>query len=374
MSRRTIICVLSLLACLGACADPVRHAPPRTVRPDPFPRETVDPAFRAAEQELAAIAADVRHGLQQRLEADEPLTPQFIVLLSDWSSRVFVHRWMAATSAADRDEAGKLYWQQAADVYRSTGLLSGGVPIAEYALGEAEMMLAELGVRLPSTDAGAKPTRSGRPLAEIAHAAWDVIQAGSNEGEPFTAEWVDLVCEVSRELWLAESLAESRREVAKPATDRHVQRLTELTNRLRSVDIPGGPAPLNAIRYYVAEAKLVGSRAWRDSENTPVMVDAARDQVEWLWKRKEAVDPPEPQFVHQLCAWSERLMWAEQGSPEEAVRLAAVPNHRRRMGELLAEMKKRVDNPGDVSRIQVSMVEYFVLKAQTEPVGVRFRM
>jgi hypothetical protein len=96
-----------LAACgAGGCARTARPVAADTDSPVFRP-----PDFRDSEKELAALAADVSRGLQERLEADEPLTPQFAQLLGDWSRRAYVHRTDPFRPDADYAGAAREYWE-----------------------------------------------------------------------------------------------------------------------------------------------------------------------------------------------------------------------------------------------------------------------
>jgi hypothetical protein len=62
-------------------------------------------------------------GLRQRVEADEPLTPEFVSLMCEWPRRVYAHDLAAARSDAERRAAADVYLRSVAELYELTKFL-----------------------------------------------------------------------------------------------------------------------------------------------------------------------------------------------------------------------------------------------------------
>ena len=325
---------------------------------------------------LAPIAEGVSRGLQRRLEAGEPLTPEFARLVRVWSQRAYAHRFGADTSAATLLAAADRYRQAAADAYRLAHPASDGdakspeALITESALGaaEAELVIAQVEARvvnMDDLDDLPPPTVRAQPV--IARDLWDSIRRRVEAGEPLTPEFLELSCDASLELMTWEAAGPRQREASQRAADAHLERVEALMNRLDSAHLPGASRQTDVLRYHLAQAKGMAARWVRTGDQSAAMLDAARRHVADLWQRKDAGEPPTPQFVEAMCAWSERLMWAEQMSQDEPAMRDAASRHRRRMGDLHAELKKRLDEGRDVTRTQISQAEYFLRKAEMGP-------
>jgi hypothetical protein len=320
---------------------------------------------------MAVAAADVVLGLRQRVEADEPLTPEFVALLCEWPWRVYAHDLAAARSDAERRAAADVYWRSLVEIDEMshvTGCFSDlppspRMPIAEYALRGAELRLAK--AHLPPAPsrlewAGGRATAAGAPptLAELAR---DVIQFSDRwlEQAEVSPELLGVACEWSRRLCAAESESADGPAGRLRAATAHSTRLTKLRALARARPADDLAFPRDEIDYSIAEARLLAAEA---SPHTPQqlaalrreMADAARRHVDGLRKRKKAGEPLTPEFVEALCVASRRLA-AATGDPR---------GHLARMRDLHADLKRHFDQDQDVTRIQVSQSAYFLREAE----------
>ena len=75
-----------------------------------------------------------------------------------------------------------------------------------------------------------------------------------------------------------------------------------------------------------------------------------------------------PEFVEELCDWSEKVCRADEatrGDREREPTPTAREDHLRRMRDLYSDLKKRLDeNDAEVARIQVSQAAYFLREAE----------
>jgi hypothetical protein len=335
---------------------------------------------RAAHKELAAIAADVVKGLQVRVEADEPLTPEFIELWCVWPRRVYLHEVAAARSRTEREAAAERYWQQGGAPYRLFRSMFDGdhtlEPVAEYAIRECELSLAAAGADPPVKDAAGFSIHSGRPLSIIARDIWNSIQKRIENDEPLTPEFFRFMCDASRRLCVAQlSEAAAGSSDARRATADHARRVAAVLETPKTIDIYvlDGPAHYDDIEYFAAEAKLwaeeSGSgQSQRETELRRAMNDAARRHFASLRKRRESDEPLSIEFVEELCDWSDKVCRADEatrGDRDGETTPTAREDHLRRMRDLYADLKKRLDeNDADVTRIQVSQAAYFLREAE----------
>jgi len=331
------------------------------------------PLTRDAHVELAAVAADVVTGLQQLVEADQPLTAEVIQIWCTWPRRVYRHETAAATSAAERVAAAERYWQQAGEPYRMFRSMCDGdhslEPMAEYAMRGSELALAAVGAQPPATDAYGRSGRSGRPLPVIARDVWDWIQRRIND-EPLTPEFAREICECSRGLCIAESATAKRAGERLEATTAHAQRTANVFSFISPLHTSDGPAPRSPVQYYLAEAKLWAVLASPHSRqqltaHRQEMTAAALGKVHEMSRRKGADEPLTIEFVEEMCVWSRKLWLAEERERDrKAIDPAPRVEHLRRMRDLHADLKKRFDEGGDVSWIQLSQSAYFLREAE----------
>jgi len=236
-------------------------------------------------------------------------------------------------------------------------------PLTEFGLREAELACAATGSDPPATNAHGYPVYSGRPLSIIAREIWDSIQKRIENDEPLTPEFFRFMCDASRRLCVAQlSEAPAGSSDARRATADHARRVATVLRTPKSIDIYvlDGPAHYDDIEYFAAEAKLWVEEAGpgqspRASDLRRAMDEAARRHFASLRKRREAEEPMTPEFVEELGEWSDKVCRADEatrGDRERETTPTAREDHLRRMRDLYADLKKRLDeNNADVTRI-----------------------
>jgi hypothetical protein len=328
---------------------------------------------------MAIAAGDVAFGLHQRMEADEPLTPEFLELILTWARRTYVHDIAAARSTAQRLAAADVYWRSASEPYglQSCTYFEGetpvSVPIAEYGVRQAQQALAKAGIH-PAATAEGVPVGLRRSQLETGRVVWEMLQKRVNAGEPLTPEFDDIMASASRRLCFEEMAAASNSDQRLAAARAHVERLQDFHSAAERVThSTDGPISHDDLAYRVLEAKLSTARL---SPSMPGrfppqvlksgMAIAAIRYCDFLWRRYETGAEPTIEFVEQLCQWSRRADRSGElrGHPPEMPPSAV--EHLRRMRDLHADLKKRFDDDRDVSRIQVSQAAYFLREAELD--------
>ena len=332
-------------------------------RRGPTPESQGLAARREAHFRAATAARDVCEGLHVRVEADEPLTPEFVELLCVWPRRLYLHELAAATS--DSERAAALDDLRRAQ-RKSYDLLRGGISenpagiqphllITEFYLRESELAVA-------GPDDTESPHRS---LPETAGEVMVTFQKRIEADEPLTPEFVTEVCRASRRLCLVQTGSTSARAQWVRAAKEHAARVAQWLEFTRSKYTTGGPFPRHNLEYYLAEANLWAEQARSGGGPATLtfysaMAAAARGHLDSIMARKKADEPLSLEFVDELCLWSRRHATAAS-TPDQ---------HLRRMRDLHAELDRMLRQGGDVSRIQVSQAAYFVHDAEAgTPVG-----
>jgi hypothetical protein len=207
-------------------------------------------------------------------------------------------------------------------------------------------------------------------LIEPTKAIIATIQRRLDAQEALTTEFLTLIVDTSRQLYLVEAAAAADKGARLTALQRHVKRLEEVRAAMKFAGQPlDGPPSRHDYDYDAAEARLWaaqenGGTAQSVAAERGAMAGAARAEVSSLWKRKDAGQMTAPESVHAMCAWFRRLRLLEQhsrGANDPAIR---PDDHLRRMRALYADLKRRFDEGVDVSMVEVREAAYFLREAE----------
>jgi hypothetical protein len=253
------------------------------------PAELVTDA--AANKALAHAAADVVGELDALVQADEPLTPEFVTLQVIWVRRQARPEIAAAPDARRRLEAAQRYRDRMKGLSAIPGFVTHfkqareTVALLEDTLREAESCVkrADAGEadvapgQDPRIDASVPGPSAGDALksqqvdeAKATAAARDA--AGESAGllarlhadEPLTPEFVERMCESSRKLCAAEVAAEPVQPFRVKALRNHLARMTSFHSILEArfkAGLDVSRVQMAQVSYFVREAETWLARA-----------------------------------------------------------------------------------------------------------------
>jgi hypothetical protein len=223
---------------------------------------------------LADAAGEVLAGIEERVEADEPITPEFIDLLTRWTRSKAFHEMAAARDRARRVDVAQRYLESLRVFSRwgawATHFRAEGTPLA-YALREAEFAVARAAADRPDplpqddpprSDAAAESAEEAKARAgmlEAARALWKSLEQRVEADEPLTPEFVDLLCGVSRRLYFSEVAGATAKDARLKSANAHLvrmQHLHDLIDKRFRAGLDVSRVQLAQATYFLREAGL----------------------------------------------------------------------------------------------------------------------
>jgi hypothetical protein len=240
-------------------------------------RETDDPEKQMADARVSALAdaaGEVLAGLDERVKADEPITPEFIDLLTRWTRLRAVHETAAAQDRSRRVAAARRYLESLNAFWRLGTLATHFSPKntrLAYALREAELAVARAAADkpdpLPQDDPprgdvaaeGAEEAKARAGMLDAARTLWDSLQQRVEADEPLTPEFVDLLCDVSRRLYFSEVAGVAAKDAHVKSANGHLGRMQDLHDLIEKRFRAGfdvSRVQLAQATYFLHEARL----------------------------------------------------------------------------------------------------------------------
>jgi hypothetical protein len=340
---------------------------------------------------LDALAADTLLRLEERAEAGEALTPQYVDLMCTWTRRKGAAAIRKESYTPQRLGAALVSLRDSENVYRlihsifHDEMLQSQQAMTEHRLREAGAWLARPD-DAPAEDDGlpeSLPAYDPRApdLRECADRAARALRERVDAGEALTPTVVSLQATWYRRLARAAVTSlrdpEQRVRVARDHLDR-VRELVQLLEWVHPVEGPPTHARAEATCFvreaelWVAQAQAAAApagKAPQDDRAEAAAREALVESATVAWreskKRADAGEAMTPTFVELLCQSSRRLCRAEQlARPAKDARVKSAQEHLDRMKPLHDTLDQRFKAGVDVSAVQVAQAMYFLREAE----------